>query len=106
LRSTLEQALDYFEHGWGSDGSLRRFAPSRTNDQAFKRRWGRLERLSNSPAGAAGYAHVNRLIDISDIVTTIRVPTLVIHRTNDTNISVEGGRNAGPDFHCLNGAKH
>jgi class 3 adenylate cyclase len=35
---------------------------------------------------------MNRLIDISDIVSAIRVPTLVIHRTDDRNISVEGGR--------------
>jgi class 3 adenylate cyclase len=35
---------------------------------------------------------MNHLLDISDIVSTIRVPTLVIHRTDDRNISVEGGR--------------
>ena len=68
------------------------FAPSRVNDPAFKRWWGRNERVSNSPAGAAAYARMNRLIDISDIVSTIRVPTLVIHRTDDRNVSVEGGR--------------
>jgi class 3 adenylate cyclase len=34
-------------------------------------------------------------IDISDIVSTIRVPTLVIHRTDDVTINVEGGRYLG-----------
>jgi hypothetical protein len=35
---------------------------------------------------------MNSQIDISDIVSTIRVPTLVIHRTEDMTINVEGGR--------------
>jgi class 3 adenylate cyclase len=38
---------------------------------------------------------MNRQIDISDIVSTIRVPTLVIHRTDDKAINVEGGRFLG-----------
>ena len=35
---------------------------------------------------------MNFQIDVSDIVSTIRVPTLVIHRTEDVLIRVEGGR--------------
>lgn len=35
---------------------------------------------------------MNSQIDISNIVPTIRVPTLVIHRTQDVTINVEGGR--------------
>ncbi|WP_445221511.1 adenylate/guanylate cyclase domain-containing protein [Bradyrhizobium sp. Pa8] len=89
---TLEQVLDYIDRNWGSGGSVARFAPSRVNDAAFKRWWAKNERVSNSPAGAAAYARMNRLIDVSDIVSTIQVPTLVIHRTGDSNVRVEGGR--------------
>jgi class 3 adenylate cyclase len=35
---------------------------------------------------------MNREIDISGILHSIKVPTLVIHRTGDTLVSVEGGR--------------
>jgi class 3 adenylate cyclase len=35
---------------------------------------------------------MNSQIDISGILPTIRVPTLVIHRTEDVTINVEGGR--------------
>jgi class 3 adenylate cyclase len=35
---------------------------------------------------------MNRQIDVSGIVSSIRVPTLVIHRTGDVTINVEGGR--------------
>ena len=91
-QSTLEQALYYIERHWGSGGSVAMYAPSRMNDSAFKRWWGKNERVSNSPAGAAAYARMNHLIDISDIISTIRVPTLVINRTEDRVVSVEGSR--------------
>jgi hypothetical protein len=38
---------------------------------------------------------MNSQIDISGIISTIRVPTLVIHRTDDATINVEGGRYLG-----------
>jgi class 3 adenylate cyclase len=68
------------------------FASSRANDPAFVRWFGRFERLGASPASAAALMRMNSQIDISDIVSTIRVPTPVIHRTDDKAINVEGGR--------------
>ena len=87
-----EQFLDYVEHAWGTGGSLPFFAPSRANDPIFQRWWGRFERLGASPAAAKSLVLMNMQIDISDILSTIRVPTLVIHRTEDVLIKVEGGR--------------
>jgi pimeloyl-ACP methyl ester carboxylesterase len=89
---TEEQFLDYVEHAWGTGGSLPFFAPSRANDPIFQRWWGRFERLGASPAAAKSLVLMNMQIDISDILSTIRVPTLVIHRTEDVLIKVEGGR--------------
>lgn len=88
----LESFLDYVDSDWGSGNSLRMFAPSREGDLAFQNWWGRAERLGASPAAAIALMRMNSQIDITDIVSTIRVPTLVIHRTNDVTISVEGGR--------------
>ena len=68
------------------------FAPSRANDPAYRRWWGRFERLGASPAAATALMRMNRKIDIRAILPTIRVPTLVIHRTGDATIDVEGGR--------------
>ena len=89
---TEEQFLDYVEHAWGTGGSLPFFAPSRANDPIFQRWWGRFERLGASPAAAKSLVLMNMQIDISDILSTIRVPTLVIHRSEDVLIKVEGGR--------------
>src|SRR5262249_56243587 len=59
---------------------------------ALQRWWGRVERLGASPAAASALVRMNNQIDISDILPTIQVPTLVIHRTDDQIVSVERGR--------------
>jgi class 3 adenylate cyclase/esterase/lipase len=91
-----EEALGHFfsyvEHSWGTGGSVERFAPSRANDAAFQRWWGRNERLGASPAAVTALMHMNSQIDISSILPAVRVPTLVIHRTEDKAVNVEGGR--------------
>ena len=89
---SLEQFLGYIDQAWGSGTSLPYFAPSRANDAAFQRWWGRFERLGASPAAVTALMRMNSQIDISEIVSTIRVPTLVIHRTEDVTVNVEGGR--------------
>jgi class 3 adenylate cyclase len=86
------QILNYIDQSWGAGGLAAFFASSRANDPAFVRWFGRFERLGASPASAAALMRMNSQIDISDIVSTIRVPTPVIHRTDDKAINVEGGR--------------
>ena len=87
--------LGYIDQAWGSGGSLPFFAPSLANDPAAQQWMGRFERLGASPAAVTALMRMNSQIDISDIVSTIRVPTLVIHRTDDVTINVEGGRYLG-----------
>ena len=82
----------HIDQAWGSGGSLHFLAPSLANDPAAQQWQGRFERLGASPATATALMRMNSQINISDIVSTIRVPTLVIHRTEDATISVEGGR--------------
>ena len=84
--------LAYVDQAWGTGGSAAFFAPSRANDPAFQLWWGRFERLGASPAAATALVRMNGQINVSDILPTIRVPTLVIHRTGDQAVSVESGR--------------
>jgi class 3 adenylate cyclase len=88
----LRQFLGYIDQAWGSGASLPFFAPSLANDQTAIQWMGRFERLGASPAGVTALMRMNSQIDISDIVPTIQVPTLVIHRTDDVTINVDGGR--------------
>jgi pimeloyl-ACP methyl ester carboxylesterase/class 3 adenylate cyclase len=88
----FERFLGYIAQAWGSGGTLPLFAPSLVNDPAAQQWMGRFERLGASPAAVTNLMRMNSQIDITDIVPTIRVPTLVIHRTEDVTINVEGGR--------------
>jgi pimeloyl-ACP methyl ester carboxylesterase len=95
-RMTTDEAFDrligYMDEAWGSGKLLRAFAPSKVDDAALKQWWSKFERLGASPSAAIALMRMNREIDISGILPSIRIPTLVLHRTNDTLISVEGGR--------------
>lgn len=88
----LQSFFTYVEHDWGSGNSIASFAPSRKNDPAFRDWWGRFERLGASPSAVIKLQRMNSKIDISGILPSIRVPTLVIHRTEDPTVTVEGGR--------------
>jgi class 3 adenylate cyclase len=88
----LAAFFGYVEQAWGTGGSVQRFAPSRANDAAFQRWWGRNERLGASPAAVTALMRMNSQIDISGILPAVRVPALVIRRTGDRAVNVEGGR--------------
>jgi pimeloyl-ACP methyl ester carboxylesterase/DNA-binding CsgD family transcriptional regulator len=80
------------ENSWGSGASLRHFAPGRLEDARFKAWWSRLERLSTGPTAAIAFSRMNGQIDVRRALTDIRVPTLVLHRTDDARVAIAGGR--------------
>jgi class 3 adenylate cyclase len=82
----------YVGEKWGTGESVWKYAPSKVDDPGFKKIWGRHERVGATPAAAIALMQMNQEIDISGVLSAIRVPTLVIHRTGDTAVSVEGGR--------------
>lgn len=88
----LDELFQYIQERWGTGGNLDRMAPSRANDPAFRAWWARRERSSASPSSAMALMRVNSQIDVADILPSIKVPTLVIHRTDDLIVNVEGGR--------------
>src|SRR3954451_15621860 len=100
----LGQFFSYVERSWGTGGSVQKFAPSRANDPAFQRWWGRNERLGASTAAVVALMRMNSQIEISGILPAVRGPSLVIHRTGDKTIKVEGGRDVAariPDARLL-----
>jgi class 3 adenylate cyclase len=88
----LQAMLDYIDRDWGSGEIARRFAPSRQDDPTFGQWMGRFERLGASPAAVMALMRMNSQIDITEVLPSIRVPTLILHRTGDLVVSVEGGR--------------
>jgi class 3 adenylate cyclase len=92
IEAAFGKFLDYVSQAWGSGVAAPFFIPSRANDPAFQRWFGRLERLGATPVSVTAYMRMNSQIDISGVLPTIQVPTLVIHRTEDVTINIEGGR--------------
>ena len=76
----------------GHRRALQRLAPSKVSDDGFRRIWARFERQSASPGAVVALTRMNRQIDLRPIVPTIRVPSLVLHRSGDTQINVDHGR--------------
>ncbi|PVE21831.1 alpha/beta hydrolase [Microvirga sp. KLBC 81] len=87
--------LEMIERDWGTGASLKAFAPGKLSDERFKRWWARFERLGASPSAVLALMRMNNEIDIRHILPVIRVPTLVLHRTDDPRVSVEAGRYLG-----------
>ena len=82
----------YVEEKWGTGESVWKYAPSMADDAGFKKIWARHERVGATPAAAKALMRMNQEIDISGVLSAIRVPTLVIHRTDDIAVSIEDGR--------------
>ena len=67
-----------------------RGSPSATEEE--REGFGRIMRLSVSPGAAAAYLRANLDVDIRDVLPLIRVPTLVVQRTEHEHIDVREGR--------------
>jgi class 3 adenylate cyclase len=84
------------ESFWGTDAYARRWlrelAPSVANDDKVLRRYSRLLRQSASPGTEELFERVTGTFDIRDLLKTIHIPTLVLHRTDDQDNPVEAGR--------------
>jgi class 3 adenylate cyclase len=84
--------LEEIERDWGGPVGLEMRAPSRVNDPRFRETWAKYLRMGASPTAVLELVRMNAEIDVRPILPTIRVPTLVLHRTGDRASRVEGGR--------------
>ena len=82
--------IDELERNWAERMDLDTLAPS--EDDAFKDRMATYFRRSASPGAAAALMRMNTQIDVRDVLPTIQAPTLVLHRRDDLDASVEEGR--------------
>jgi pimeloyl-ACP methyl ester carboxylesterase/DNA-binding winged helix-turn-helix (wHTH) protein len=77
---------------WGGPVGLEERAPSRAHDPVFREWWASYLRMGASPGAAVALTRMNAEIDVRGVLSTIRVPTLVLHRTGDRCLRVEEGR--------------
>lgn len=84
--------IEAIERDWGVDAGVAKLAPSAARDEAFGRRLATYFRQSASPGAAAALLRMNTQIDVRDVLPTVRVRTLMLHRTGDLDARVEEGR--------------
>jgi class 3 adenylate cyclase len=77
---------------WGTGERLALIAPSMAGDEALRRWFGRLERLSASPGSLKLLIDIAGESDVRDVLPSISAPTLVLHRRDDPVIDVRHSR--------------
>jgi class 3 adenylate cyclase/pimeloyl-ACP methyl ester carboxylesterase len=95
-REAGEAMLTLVRLGWGQENPAFRqmftsqFIPGATKEQAD---WfNEFQRISASPADAARNLIANGDVDVSSLLSQVRVPTLVMHARHDARVPFELGR--------------
>ncbi len=83
-----EAWLGSLQKSWGTGELSRYFAPSVASDEATTRALARLERLAMSPGTAHKLFTLLTQTDVRHVLPAIRVPTLILHRDQDTPVRV------------------
>lgn len=84
--------LEAVDKHWGEGRSVANLAPSLQHDAAFVAWWAKYERSSASPGAVKALMQMNHEIDVLPLLSSIAVPTLILHRTGDRRVSVEAAR--------------
>jgi class 3 adenylate cyclase/pimeloyl-ACP methyl ester carboxylesterase len=91
-REEHEAAFIAFEKHWGTAIGLKTLAPSAANDERMRQWWAHFMRVSASPGAGVTLYRMNVEVDIRAILPTIRVPTLMLHRSGDRVLPCQGAR--------------
>jgi pimeloyl-ACP methyl ester carboxylesterase/DNA-binding winged helix-turn-helix (wHTH) protein len=92
---TTEQRQHFFQEmreQWGGPVGLEERAPSVAGDPKFREWWATYLRMGASPGAALALTQMNAEIDVRQVLPSVHVPTLVIHRRGDKCLKVEEGR--------------
>ncbi|HVG29356.1 MAG TPA: alpha/beta fold hydrolase [Pyrinomonadaceae bacterium] len=87
-----EHFIEEMRQHWGGPVGLEERAPSKAGDPLFREWWATYLRMGASPGAAIALTKMNAEVDVRDVLPTVRVPTLVLHRTGDRCLKVEEGR--------------
>jgi class 3 adenylate cyclase len=108
---SLDRLLATLKEVWGTGATLELFAPSRVGDERFRAWWARCERLGIGPDHMVEASRTQAHWDLRPLLSSISVPTLVVHREGDRYIRLGAGRYLaehipGAKFVVLPGDEH
>lgn len=88
--------IEEVERGWGSPELARDWVegldPGHGDDPKEVEEFVSFMQAIGGPGDAARWLTMDRDLDLREILPSIRVPTLVLHRTDDREVSIEHGR--------------
>ncbi|HEX9712906.1 MAG TPA: adenylate/guanylate cyclase domain-containing protein [Actinomycetota bacterium] len=91
-REALIGNADERESYWGTGIGPEIFAPSVADDPGVKEWSARYERACASPRNFRLLSEMFLDLDVREIVSSIHVPTLILHRTHDRVVNIRSGR--------------
>jgi class 3 adenylate cyclase len=90
--SEREKRIEAMIEQWGNGAIATALAPSRARDPEFLDWAGRMERYSASPGMVRRIFDAVGATDVRPVLPTIQVPTLVMHRRDDSFIDIRHSR--------------
>ena len=91
-----EQAMEHYQarlrEGWGGGDAIDLLIPSRAGDDRFRSWYSKLQRSMSSPGAIQKYMEAESAMDARDLLSAIKVPTMVMHRTENEFFPPEWGR--------------
>jgi class 3 adenylate cyclase/pimeloyl-ACP methyl ester carboxylesterase len=100
---TREEIRDAFVAMWGTGEYEHLVNPGMPWNEEIRLAWARAERLSASPRTVALMWPLVGEVDVRAVLPTIRVPTLVVHHTDDVIVAPAKGRYVAEN---ISGAKY
>jgi class 3 adenylate cyclase len=91
----LEQSFRWVQASLGTGGWSRRADPSLAGDERELQWFARYERMAQAPGALYSEARRFAETDIRNVLPSIQIPTLVVHRTDCAEDPVEAGRYLG-----------
>ena len=84
--------MDAMAENWGRGDLIEAFAPSLAGDRRLREWLGRMQRGSMAPGNMRRLQAFNERLDMRRILPSIRVPTLILHRSDDVAMDVRHSR--------------
>jgi len=85
-------ALQTLERDWGGPWGIEMWAPSMAQDESYRRFQANYLRLAASPGAGVAIWRMNKDIDVRHVLSSLRIPTLILHRTGDRVTGIEQAR--------------
>ena len=88
----VESGVELILPNWGDGSLIEVSSPSQADNPESRAFYGRMERSTASPGMLTALLQMFLDLDVRDVVPSVHVPALVLHRTRDRLVNVRHGR--------------